>query len=259
MDAALADGPSTPPEAPRLPAVILVRPQEEGNIGSVARAMANMGLQRLILVEPAPILGGVARGFGVGGWPILDACERCASFDEAVQPFRRLVGTASARSRSLKHTPPISPRQLPTVLAADAPETETALVFGCESNGLRNDELERCHPVVTVPCAPQQPTLNLAQAVLLVAYELHVARSETASPLLSQKPIRALATVAEVDGMMQGVSDTLRQAGYDQDVIHRRMVRELGRVASRAELSGREARLVRRLLNRVRAAMKPEA
>ena len=83
------------------PAVILVRPREEGNVGAAARAMANMGLERLILVEPAPPLGGVARGFGVGGWEILENAERAASFDDAVSPFGRLVGTASLRARTL--------------------------------------------------------------------------------------------------------------------------------------------------------------
>lgn len=258
MDSPLAEASPHLPEGDALPAVILVRPQEEGNIGAAARAMANMGLRRLILVEPAPTLGGTARGFGVGGWPVLDACQRCASFEEAIHPFRRLVGTASVRSRSFKHAPPIAPRQLPAVLAGDAPGTETALIFGCESSGLRNDELERCHPVVTVPCALQQPTLNLAQAVLLVAYELHLARLEVTGAKTVGAASKELATVAEVDGMMESVADTLRRMGYDQDVIHRGMVRELRHVASRAELSGREARLVRRLLNRARAAMKTE-
>lgn len=256
MSSPSVDGPPPLPTDTDLPAVILVRPQEEGNIGSVARAMANMGLHRLILVEPAPTLGGTARGFGVGGWPVLDACERYPSFDDAVHSFHRLVGTASARSRSPKRALPIAPRDLPDVLAGDAPGTATALIFGCESSGLRNDELERCHPVVTVPCAPQQPTLNLAQAVLLMAYELHLARLGEGAA--AEPASRELATVAEVDGMMEGVADTLRRIGFDQDVIHGGLVRELGRVASRAELSGREARLVRRLLNRARAAMKPE-
>src|SRR5258708_2681429 len=148
-------------------AVVLHRPREEGNVGSAARAMANMGLDRLILVEPAPVLGTIASAFAVGAGHVLAGAQRVASVGEALAPFARVIGTTSARDRRLG-VPLLTPRELPAFLAQDPPGTPTALLFGPEVGGLTNEELARASAVVTVPCAPVQPTLNLAQAVLLL-------------------------------------------------------------------------------------------
>lgn len=245
-------------------AIILVRPREEGNVGAVARAMANMGLGRLILVEPAPAIGGVARGFGVGGWHLLDGCQRVDSLDRAVAPFHRVVGTTSARDRPLAGSRVATPRELPELLAADPPGTDVAVVFGPEDNGLTRRELERCHPVVAVPCAPEHPTLNLAQAVLVVAYELRLARlaggSEAAEPRSAEpgtEPAAASppAPAGEVAELLERADGVLRSIGYDQDHLRERLTRDLRRLALRAAVTPRELRVLRRLLNRTRRAL----
>src|SRR5258708_15280341 len=83
-------------------AVVLHRPREEGNVGSAARAMANMGLDRLILVEPAAVIGKIGNAFAVGARPILDNAERAArGLAAALAPFRRVIGTTSTRDRRL--------------------------------------------------------------------------------------------------------------------------------------------------------------
>src|SRR5262245_2524072 len=92
---------SPPRRPPPSPVVVLVRPREEGNVGSAARAMANMGLDRLILVEPAAPLGKIARAFAVGAGHVLDAAVRVPSLAAAVAPFARVVGTTSTRDRRL--------------------------------------------------------------------------------------------------------------------------------------------------------------
>src|SRR5687767_6953727 len=153
------------------PAVVLVRPREEGNVGSAARAMANMGLDQLILVEPAAEIGKVGTAFAVGARHVLDAARRVSSLREALAPFRRIVGTTSSRDRRWE-VPVLVPRELPAHLAEDQPDTPTALLFGPEVGGLTNEELALASLLVTIPCSPVQPTLNLAQAVLLVAYEI---------------------------------------------------------------------------------------
>ncbi len=248
------------------PAIILVRPQEEGNVGSVARAMANMGLARLILVEPAPELGGVARGFGVGGWDVLDRVERVPSIEAAIGNFGRVVATASLRQRPLRHHRVISPRRLPELLVADPPGTETALVFGSESTGLERRELELCSPVVAIPCADQHPTLNLAQAVLILAYELFV------SPEVSVKSVasgnaqstatdvgaaRGLATASKVEVLRQQVDDVLLRIGFDHDPIRAGLLRDLLQLVVRSGPSDRDVGLLRRLCNRVLRALSP--
>ena len=160
---------------PLIPAVVLVEPREEGNIGATARAMANMGLSELVLVRPEPEIGRLARAFAVGAAAILDSARHTDSLADALEPYQRVVGTTSARARELP-VPPLNPRELPPALQLEDPGTTTAILFGPEVSGLDNDQLAKCSLVVRVPCAPAQPTLNLAQAVLVIAYELYLAR-----------------------------------------------------------------------------------
>lgn len=229
------------------PAVILVRPREEGNVGAVARAMANMGLERLVLVEPAPRLGGVARGFGVGGWEILERAVRAPSFKAAVADFGRVVGTTSRRERPMRRRRVLTARQLPEILESDPPGTETALVFGSETTGLRRAELERCSPIVAIPCTARNPTLNLAQAVLIVAYELHLARGAAGREAVDGD---ALATTDEVDAFEDRLASLLLAIGYDHPPIHAGLLRDLRQLLARAGPSSRDVRILRRLLNR---------
>ena len=239
------------------PTIILVRPREQGNVGAVARAMANMGLDRLVLVEPAPELGGVARGFGVGGWEILDSVIRKPSFDEAVAPFGRLVATASRRQRRLHRHRVLAPRELSATLNADPPGTETALVFGPEDSGLKREELERCNPVITIPCSRDQPTLNLAQSVLILAYELFVVDQPDenlgldAGPRPESVAVKdPLATSAEIRALEQQVDTLLPRFGYDQTTIRAGLLRDLLRLLTRSDPSEREVRILRSLCNR---------
>jgi tRNA/rRNA methyltransferase len=229
-------------------AVVLVRPREEGNVGSAARAMANMGLDRLILVEPAAEIGRVATAFAVGAKHVLDACERKPSLAEALAPFQRVVGTTSARDRRWD-VPLLHPRELPTRLAQDPPGTETALVFGPEVGGLTNDDLAFASLLVTIPCSPLQPTLNLAQAVLVVVYELFQARSEISPPATVGQP-EPPATTGEVDGLFAQATAVLRRVGFDRDSSFDGVMRDLRRLVSRAGPDRREVSILRAICHR---------
>lgn len=137
-------------------AIVLVRPKEEGNVGAAARAMANTGFSRLLLVEPAPPLGATARAFAVGAGAILDRVERHPDLASALAPFRRVVATSSGRDRALA-VPAVTARELPSRLAADPPGTPTALVFGPERSGLTADELALASLLVSIPCDGRSP------------------------------------------------------------------------------------------------------
>ncbi|MES1242553.1 MAG: RNA methyltransferase [Acidobacteriota bacterium] len=229
-------------------AVILVRPREEGNVGSAARAMANMGLDRLIVVEPAAQIGRVATAFAVGAKHVLDACERRPSLPEALAPFRRVVGTTSARDRRWD-VPLLHPRELPARLAQDPPGTPTALVFGPEVGGLTNDDLALASLLVTIPCSPAQPTLNLAQAVLVVAYELFQAREEIPPPATVGHP-EPPATTAEIDGLFGQATDVLQRIGFDRDSSFEGVLRDLRRLVARAGPDSREVSILRGICRR---------
>jgi TrmH family RNA methyltransferase len=239
------------------PAVILVRPREEGNVGSAARAMANMGLDRLILVEPAPELGKIATAFAVGAKHVLDASERKPTLQEALAPFRRVVATTSARDRRWD-VPLLSPRGLPAWLAQNSPGTppgtSTALVFGPEVGGLTNDDLALASVVVTIPCSPVQPTLNLAQAVLILAYELYVSRGELPPPATVGHP-EPPATSGEIDGLFGHATDVLRRIGFDRDDSFEGVLRDLRRLAARAAPDSREVAILRGICRRAIRAL----
>jgi TrmH family RNA methyltransferase len=235
------------------PAVVLVRPREEGNVGSAARAMANLGLDRLILVEPAAVIGKVGTAFAVGAKHVLDACERSPSLAEALAPFRRVVGTTSARDRRWE-VPLLPPRELPAWLAQDPPGTPTALVFGPEVGGLTNHELALASVIVSIPCSPVQPTLNLAQAVLILAYELFLSRDEIPRPATVGHP-EPPATTAEVDGLFEHATGILCRIGFDRDSSFEGVLRDLRRLAARAAPDSREVAILRGICRRAQRAL----
>ena len=233
-----------------LPAVVLVRPTEQGNIGSVARAMANMGLDELVVVDPAAPIGDTSRAFAVTAAPLLDRVRRVESLAEALAPYARIVGTTSTRARVLER-PLITPRELAPWLASDPPETRTALVFGPESSGLLREELALCDPLVSIPCAPELPTLNLSQAMLIVAYELYLARIEGLPQLPVGRERPVLATAHEVDGLFEQAAAALRAIGFARDTTFDRVRLDLRFLLARAAPSSREVALLRGICRRV--------
>ena len=158
---------------------VLVEPKEAGNVGAAARAVKNTGLGGLRLVRP-PQLGFQAR---LMAWRSLDVLDRAKAFDslrEALADCRRAVGFTARPQRSITGI-----RSLPAVAPAileHATRGRTALVFGPEHRGLSRAELGCCQDVVRIPTSPRQPSLNLAQAVLVVGYELLVARQGQRAP-----------------------------------------------------------------------------
>lgn len=228
---------------PEPPAIVLVRPKEEGNVGAAARAMANTGLARLLLVEPAAPIGPTARAFGVGAGPILDRAERHGDLAAALAPFRRVVATSSGRDRALA-VPVLTARELPGRLAVDPPATPTAIVFGPERSGLASDELALASLLVRIPCAPEQPTLNLAQTVLLVSYELWTA---TTSVTPGGEPP---AHHGEVDGLLAQLAALAHATGFARDDGYPIVERDLRNLLARASATSREVRILRGLVRR---------
>ncbi len=162
--------------------------------------------------------------------------------------------------------PLIGPRELPGRLAADPPGTPVALVFGPEVGGLTNEELACANLVVSVPCAPLQPTLNLAQAVLILAYELYQARLEGPRPgvggaelaggaAAAAVPAEVPATTADLDGLFDQAAAVLRRIGFDRDSTFPGVLRDLRAAAARAQLSEREAAILRGICRRAAHAL----
>lgn len=252
MDDLEPEAPSPP--APR-PAVVLVRPQEQGNVGAVARAMANMGLSELLLVEPAVEVGEVARARAVHAAPLLASARRSPSLKEALAPFRFVAATTSGRGR-LPKRPHFTARELAVELARD-PRGPVAVVFGPEASGLDREELALASCLVTIPADAAFPTLNLSQAVQVVSYELYQARLGS-SQLASERTEPAVAQ-AELEGLFAQLVPILERVGFARDVTFAGVLRELRALAARAQLTRRELTLLRGVCRRTAHALERSA
>jgi tRNA/rRNA methyltransferase len=189
-----------------LPRIVLCRPSHPGNIGAAARAMKTMGLADLRLVAPlrAPVAEDV--WMATHGADVLAAARTHATLAEAIADCTAAFAL-SARPREW------SPQVLDVRAAAEraaANDAPVAFVFGNESAGLTNDELFACQHLVHIPADPKNSSLNLAQAVQVVAYELHVARGASVPAARSEK----LATVEDVEGLYAHLEDAARASGF---------------------------------------------
>src|SRR5690606_17751475 len=144
-----------------------------GNIGAAARAMKNMGLRQLTLVEPRDFPSGVAVGRAKAALDILDNAVVVPTLADAVADCTLVIG-ASARSRRIPW-PVLTPTQCAEQLIAECEQSNVALVFGREDTGLSNEELQLCHFHVQIPADEEYSSLNLAAAVMVLCYELRLA------------------------------------------------------------------------------------
>jgi TrmH family RNA methyltransferase len=225
--------------------VVLVRPARAANVAAACRAMKNMGLRRLKLVETEiDWSAGDARNLAYGAWDVLDGATRHGRLLDAVADSTLVVGT-SGRPGSEAW----SPRRLAADAATWAAGGRMSVVFGPEADGLRNDELALCHRRVHIPSDPEQPSLNLAQAVLLVAYELRLGRSveTTAAP-------PDVVSAGELEQTMGELRLGLIGIGYLQPQNPDAVLTELRQLLVRARPTVREVTLLRGLARQVRWA-----
>lgn len=161
--------------------IVLVRPIYGGNLGAVCRAMKNMGLDRLVLVNPNPDLDFYeAQKYALHAEDVLANRRQVASVAEAVGDCAVVAATTGLKGLYRSHTK--SPRELAPRLLESAQQHEVALVFGPENHGLSNEEMQYATHLVTIPSAPAYSSLNLAQAVMICCYELYVASGQYTPP-----------------------------------------------------------------------------
>ena len=197
----------------RAPVIILVRPQMGENIGAAARAMLNFGLTEMRLVDPRdgwPNPKAVAMASGAAG-RVLDHARVYPTLAEAMEGIEYAYAT-TARGRELTK-PVLSPEAAMT--EARARPGRSAILFGPERTGLENDEIARASAIVTVPVNPDFPSLNLAQAVLLIGYEYgrDILPPEPA-PHLRRGLAETPADRIEIERLGDHYDDQLTQAGF---------------------------------------------
>src|SRR4051812_6346903 len=164
--------------------VVLYQPQDVVNVGGVIRVMSNFGLKRLRLVEPAAFDAYRIEGIAHHTRPLINAVEFFPDLEAALSDCGFVLGT-TARKRGTRRDRLTPQQAAPVVLEAalKSPATPAALLFGREDSGLPNEALDNCHALLTIPTGAANPSLNLAQAALVVAYEVFLAtRAEEAVP-----------------------------------------------------------------------------
>ncbi|MHB1281226.1 MAG: RNA methyltransferase [Acidithiobacillus sp.] len=226
--------------------VVLVEPSHPGNIGAAARAMKVMGLRQLVLVKPRFFPDPEATALASGAEDILASAQVCADLDTALQGCRKVYGT-SARDRRI-HWPVSTAREAAGEILADLGNGDCALLFGRERTGLTNAELDRCQVLVHIPTAEEYHSLNLGQAVQVLAYELHLAalvlRPPQTAPVVREKP----APAEEMEGFYSHLQQVLRCTGFLQPVRETRLMRRLRRLFDRAAPSQNEVNILRGML-----------
>jgi len=232
--------------------VVLVEPQEPMNVGAVARAMRNFGLARLYLVNPAPRVGPPwareAYWLAVHAEEILDRAVAVDSLMEALADVQLVIAT-TGRPRELYPAPVVPAWEVPArVLSV---EGEAALVFGRETFGLTNEELALAHVIGTIPTAPEQPSLNLAQAVVVFAYELFKAVVGE-----GRFPQEELAQVAALEAFFEDLGRYVLEIGFTDQNRFPHAMRRLRRIFHKARLTPGEVQMLRGLLHRSRYQMR---
>lgn len=228
--------------------IVLCRPSHPGNIGAVARAMKNMGLGQLYLVNPKLYPHEEADARASGAVDVLHGAKVCASLDEA------LAGTVyaaalSARTRDLGPLP-LQARAGAKEMLAQTVHGEVALVFGNETSGLSNEELQRCQLAVSIPANPDYSSLNLGAAVQVLCYELRMAAFEGAPPAigLATPSLSPLATHDEMEGFYGHLELVMVESGFHDPTRPKRLMPKLRRLFGRACLEKEELNILRGIL-----------
>ncbi len=226
--------------------IVLVNTSHPGNIGAAARAMKNMGLSDLALVDPQDFPSAEATARASGADDLLAAASVSASLEEALRDCTLVIG-ASARNRTLP-VPMLDPRASAALALEQPADSRVALVFGRERTGLTNDELDRCHYLVRIPANPAYPSLNIAAAVQVIAYELRMAADST---LPRQESRHRFATAEEMERFYRHLEETLLAIEFLDADNPRQLMRRLRRLFARARPNQNEVNILRGILTAV--------
>ncbi len=188
---------------------VLLRPRNPENLGAVARAMKNFAVPDWALVDPRTHDFATARRVAVHAEDVLDRPRVETSLEAAVADCVWVVGTSSRHVRGKRR---LAPREVAREAAERLAGGNVAIVFGDERSGMTNEEIDRCHDLSAAPTHPEQPSINLAQAALLYAYELRIASLEAAPPPPAVLP--QAATDAQLSLLEETLRETLRARGF---------------------------------------------
>ncbi len=235
--------------------VVLVGSQEPMNVGAAARAMQNFGMTDLWLVAPEPRVqqdlalhpqGSLAYRLAVRAEEILDNLKVVQTLREATAEARLVVGT-TVREREIYTGPLVEPKTMAQRVAEVAPQGRVALVFGRETSGLTREEIDLSQLIVRIPTSPKQASLNLAQAVLLLCYEVFGAAHNPPEPAPAP-----LAEREALERLFDDLQDYIRQIGFTDENRLPYAMRRFRRLLHKAQLTPAEVQFLRGFLHQSR-------
>lgn len=235
--------------------VVLVGSQEPMNIGAAARAMQNFGISDLWLVAPEPRVrqdlarhpdGSMAYRLAVHAEEVLDNLKIVETLNAAVADARLVVGT-TVREREIYTGAMVGPRTMAQRVAQVAPQGKVALVFGREASGLTTDEIDLSQLIVRIPTSPKQSSLNLAQAVLLLCYEVFGAALNPPEPAKAQ-----LAEQEALQQLFEDLREYILRIGFTDEKRLPYAVRRFRRLLHKANLTPGEVQFLRGFLHQSR-------
>lgn len=231
--------------------IVLVNTAHPGNIGGAARAMKNMGLAELYLVQPREYPAPRAVWRAAGARDVLANATIVDSVDEAIADCGLVVGT-SARERRIPW-PLLNPRECGEKTFQEAASHKVALLFGREDRGLTNDELQKCHYHVHIPSNPEYSSLNLATAVQVLAYEVRMASladEEGNLPPLTdwdQPPV----TAGDLEYFHEHLAETMADLKFYDPENPKQLITRMRRLFNRVRMDEMEVSILRGLLSAV--------
>jgi len=228
--------------------IVLVAPSHPGNIGAAARAMKNMALSELVLVKPKQFPHPEATARASGADDVLTAARVVGSLAEALAGCGYVAAT-TVRDRD-QYFRVVDVRDAALHLVAAARRSPAAVVFGAERTGLTNEELESAHALIRIPASAAYPSLNLAMAVQLMAYELFRAAGSAA---VASAPLAApLATAQEMQRLYTHFAAVLEEIDFhDRTQSGTHLMSRIRRFLQRAELDENEVHILRGILTAV--------
>ena len=224
--------------------IVMVNTSHPGNVGAAARAMKNMCLGDLVLVAPREFPCAEATARASGADDILAEAGVVETLAEAVADCRVVIG-ASARLRSVPW-PLLAPREAAALAIAENSRSRVAVVFGRESSGLSNEELDLCTHLVHIPTNPDYSSLNVAMAVQVIAYELMLASGAAST---TQGAQAEMASNAEMEGFFAHLEQALDEIGFTDERRSQKLMRRLRRLFHRAGPDREEVNILRGILS----------
>lgn len=231
--------------------IVLIETSHPGNIGAVARAMKNMCIESLYLVNPREYPSAVATARASGADDVLANAVVCSDFESAIANCQLVIG-ASARLRSIGW-PELNPRECANLVSSTSGSDAVAIVFGREDSGLSNSELDKCQYLVHIPTNAEYSSLNIAAAVQVICYELYFAKSEQNSDLNNSNQMTVnegeRASSKELEGFFTHMETTLKEIGFLKPPSCQKLMRRLRRLYNRANLDSTDINILRGVMS----------